>query len=155
MSDDRVLWLVGETDYEWFTPHCVFESEDDAKAYSEIIKDGVHELPVFAAGTMPEIVEAWTCTAIIRTRVRTAIVSIAGRSTYKVYDNEPPKLESERFSVLGSVPLWARQPCEVALCGMDGSDDLAIRFHGYDREAVLEACRQRYEAGLDAMGARR
>lgn len=156
MSDDRTsLWMVGETGYEDFDPHAVFAVEADAKAYAEAIGDDVHELPLYGPGELPEFVEAWSAEAAIRQRRTTHTSSTSGgKTTMTVLDNVPPSARLHRFSTLGHVPAWARQPCDVTNCeAADGQ--LYIRFHGSDRDAVLEACRQRYEAGLDAMGARR
>lgn len=148
------LWMVGESDWDSFTPHAVFISGEDAAAYASVIGEHPYELPLYQPGTQPTIVEAWSAQAEVRRRPTTATVSHGGRSTTTRYDNEPPKLELHRFSTLGTVPEWAQQPCEVTNCEMT-LDGMYIRFHGSDRDAVLEACRQRYEAGLDAMGARR
>lgn len=158
MTDEQPrtsLWLVGETGYDSFSPHAVFATEADAKAYAEVIHDGVDELPLYGPGEMPEIVDAWSAEATVRRQRRTATTSTTlGNTSVTVYDNEPPTLTRRRFSTLSHVPAWATQPCEVTDCQMV-MDDLFIRFHGSDRDAVLAACTARYEAGLDAMGARR
>lgn len=149
-----MLWLVGECDYDSYSPHAVFSSEADARAFAQIIGDDVEELPLFGPGEMPAIVEAWTAHATVVPQPYSISATSRGRTTVTPYDNEPPKLQRHTFSPLKGVPEWAKQPCAVTNCETN-SGGLYIRFHGSDKEAVLEACTKRYEAGLDAMGARR
>jgi len=144
------VWLVGEHDEYYpyrFSAHAVFTAEADARAYADLVgaaSDGeprpaeVQEVPLFGPGGIPEMVEAWEAEATV---------------AHLPNANEPPKLVHYRFPA-SAVPGWAKQPCELSNC--DGSSSgLFIRFYGSDKDAVLEACAKRYEAGLDALGARR
>lgn len=149
-----VLWLVGAYDYDSYSPHAIFSTEEDAKAFAQVIGDDVDELPLFGPGELPEIVEAWSAQAIVLPKPYSITRTSGGRTTVTTYDNEPPTLQRHCFSPLKSVPEWAKQPCTVTNCETNGHG-LFIRFHGFDKDAVLEACTRRYEAGLDAMGARR
>ena len=104
---------------------------------------------------MPRIIEGWSASALVRRYRTTATTSTTlGGFAMTVYDNEPPTLRCFRFSELEGRQAWTQQPCDVARCDL-ADDVLTIRFHGSDRDAVLAACTARYEAGLDAMGARR
>jgi hypothetical protein len=158
MADEgpTTVWMVGEPDYDSCSHHAVFTSRADADAYAALNTDWhVEEMPLYRSGTMPAIVEAWSATAAVRRHQTTAMTSSTlGHTSMTVYDNEPPTLRCYRFSELEALPIWAKQPCDVTRCDLNG-DVLTIRFQGSDRDAVLEACQQRYEAGLDAMGARR
>jgi hypothetical protein len=148
------LWLVGEYDYDSYSPHAVFTAEEDARAFAQAVGDEVEELPLFGPGEQPEIVEAWVAYATVVPKPYSISLSVNGRTSVTTYDNEPPKVERYSFSPLKHVPAWARQPCAVTNCET-GAGGLYIRFRGSDRDAVLDACTRRYEAGLDAMGARR
>lgn len=136
------IWLVKQSRYddELSTVHCAFLVEGDARTYADMMPYvEVEQVALYGPGEQPSVVEAW---------VAEAEVPLPGRSGAR---SSPPKVRRELFSPAYEIPDWARETCALGECAVNDSRTLRISYRGSDRDAVLAACRARYDKAVEAL----
>lgn len=125
------VWLVSEQDLNDYTVNTAFTDKADAEAYAVDVQASVEELPLYPAGTAPEVHTIWHGQA---------------QAAADEGSDASPHFWSTRVSALTAAPKDLCGCVESAEQNRNvGGFAIAVRAHGTDRAAVEESVRSRYE----------